>query len=153
MTETARPIETTGVNFVLYATDEERRAIKAVNLFFDCAEVVARMEGLDMLHLHMSVIHKRFPEFARELLLHRSQNYAFYYSGNDNKCPAVNLHNRAYNSSDSENLAHILYFHQPVDLERMRGGIIERIYDIAPPRFELNYEKLIISIRALIKRS
>ena len=104
--------EKTGVDFVLYATDMERRAIKAVRLFLELAQILGYQLGLDQLQIRVDKLHRHFPEFALSLKLFASRGKGSLYELSEGRCPAVELHGKAYDDPRWINLAYLFYLHQ-----------------------------------------
>jgi len=115
MTSKTASKETTGTEFLMWATDDEMRAVRAVDLFFSLLVLAAREKGLDILHLRVAPLHEQFSEFASARHLDSGDNYALYRKDAEGICPAVNLYGRMEGSSKGERIAYIYYLHLPND--------------------------------------
>jgi len=105
--------EKTGVDFVLYATDTERRAIKAVRLFLELARILGYQLGLDQFQVRVDKLHSHFPEFALSLRLFASRGKGSLYElSPEGRCPAVELHGKAYDDPRWGKFAYLFYLHQ-----------------------------------------
>ncbi len=139
--------EKTGVDFVLYATDEERLAIKTVNLFIKLLTLAARKGGLDMLTIRIVDLHKHLPDFAWAKSLVHVNNLARYRQGDHPFCTAVDLHQQAYAETEAELLSYIFYLHKPLEEERVRQELEIEAKELGIPDILGTYESLLESAK------
>lgn len=126
MTSNATYEETAGTEFLLWATDEEMRAVRVVDLFLSLLVWAARERRLETLHLKITLLHEHFPEFATACQLDRGEDFSLYRRASDGLCPAVNLQGRLENSSQGEHVAWIYYLHFPSDPARKEEEIMKK---------------------------
>lgn len=86
--------QTTGVHFVLEATDEERRAIRMVMLFEHALGLKMAQEKETSLTVHTSDVHKHLHLFVRELAIARDEMFRF--NSVTERCEAMDLYYRAF---------------------------------------------------------
>ncbi|MDB5266482.1 MAG: hypothetical protein JWN89_297 [Parcubacteria group bacterium] len=97
-------IRSTGVNFVLDATNDEQRAINLVRLLHSLVylDMVDRADRTRWLSVKDT--HKHLPVFAETLGLGHCKLYSYDEETKD--CPAVTLYERAFTEhSDGKNLS------------------------------------------------
>ena len=104
-----------GRDFILYANEEVRRAIKAVNLFLDAAELVVCHAGISSAHVNIEKLHAEFPRFVKTLCLtpHPVDSH-LYQTGTDGTCPAVRYYERAYYRPEYAIPNHVVYVSKQV---------------------------------------
>jgi hypothetical protein len=144
--------QTFGVEFLLDATNDERRAIKAVDLFIDCAMAEARERGRDMLQINNKVLHECFPDFAKSLFLNVGRgDVHLYKNGGDGLCEAVVLHERAYKSrEDGQSIARLCYLF-PDDPEVAKRNILEKAADTGAFSSSINYGAMLKTVGDLLR--
>jgi hypothetical protein len=108
MTTSAVREETKGYEFLVWATEKERQAVRLVELFLKFATFVGRNEGLDHLVIEMDELHKHLPAFAHGLVC----DLTLYDRSPDGTCPAVNLYLRAKDNGKGKSTARMLYLHR-----------------------------------------
>ncbi len=135
---------TTGKEFLLWATDEERLAVRVVTLFLELAALVARDAGLDHFTFRFPKLHEQFPDFAR---LHwPDQPWATSIGG---RCPAVSLYIRSDGLGDVDRLAHIEYLHHLPEPPLPEHVHIKTraMVAIAIPDRQVDYEHLLFQVK------
>lgn len=88
---------------LLYATDDERRAIRIVKVFLGLVDLSCKdgRQTYSSLDLDRRTIHQSFQNFAKNLSLLFSERECGLYELKDGVCGAVVLHERAYGESMS----------------------------------------------------
>lgn len=145
--------ETTGVEFVLYASSEERKAIQVVDLFLECCEAVYREDGREMLRFSFLTIHKCLPEYTKALSLHLSQREeALLLAADSNgRSPALTLWQRAYSGSCPGSTYQWIIYLAPREAEEVRASILAKADAVSVYIDVRHYEYLVGTARALLK--
>jgi hypothetical protein len=106
MTTSAVSEETRGTDFLLWATERERQAVRVVELFLKLASYVGRNEGLDFqMGIGVRDLHEHLPGFAACLV----GDTTLYTRDEKGECPAVNLYLRMRSDGQSETISYMLY--------------------------------------------
>ncbi len=92
--ETKKMSGATGVKFVLEASEEDRRAIKLVDLFMEYAAVSCVYRGTGAMTIRVRDLHQHFPHFLQRLNFPEGIPNA-WYKVPDGINPAVALYERA----------------------------------------------------------
>ncbi len=136
-----------GVDFVLYATEDTRRAIRVVDLFFLLSYAVARDTDQEFISIKAENLHRKFPEFVKSLSLELApKEECVYEFGPGDFCRAIALYNIAYEQTGSgvrePPIAWILFAHLHPNRNENERNILRRATMVGVPKEILNYEHL-----------
>ncbi len=144
--------ETTGVDFVLYAAPEERRAVQVVELFLDCVAAAARDAGKKEFSISLLDIHKHVPAFVKNLSLCIGFHAERFYELNEHVCQAVILHGRAYPPDPGTmRVGYDFYLHLPDNLGERKERILKEADAVGVFIEVRNYEHLVGTVSRLLK--
>lgn len=143
-----------GADFVLYADEGTRRAIRFVNLFFSLMGVVAREMEHDMLNLGAANLHAHFPEFIERLSPPLQESEKHHYQLVGVCCPAVSHHEAAYPNEvypESKTLVFMFYFHRPLDLVELKRETTHEARELGLPP-QVDFDDMKNAARAALEK-
>lgn len=119
------PDDARGWRVPLYASGEERRALKAVVIFRKLISVWLEKQGVLVYSIGISNIHEHFPPFAWQLGL---SGPLFENSGGN--CPAITLHERMTVLRECEITRWAWYTCRPIGADMVLGTALKLARDI-----------------------